>query len=189
MKCKTVIFGGIIFVIMILIYGASRVSRNAGSQAATSSSNISQSKSAPDFELKSPDGRTVKLSDFRGKVVLLNFWATYCAPCRVEMPWLIDLYKQYKPQGLEIVGVSMDDEGQQQEVIEFVKEMKVNYTILMGDHSVGDAYGGARFLPQTFFIDRDGNITGSAVGMKSKNEFENLVKQLLAEHAKPDKLP
>jgi len=133
---------------------------------------------APDFELKSLDGRAVKLSDFRGKVVVLNFWATWCAPCRVETPWLIDFYRRYKEQGLEVVGVSMDD-GDQEHVADFVKEMGVNYTVLLGNHAVGDAYGGARFLPQTFFIDRNGNIIKHSFGIKSKSDFEEAIKQSL----------
>jgi cytochrome c biogenesis protein CcmG/thiol:disulfide interchange protein DsbE len=180
MKFKSIILCGIIVVAAVLIYGGLRRSKAGESQAVTLSSTNLQNKKSPDFELKSLDGRTVKLSDFRGKAVLLNFWATYCGPCRVEMPWLRDIYKQYQAQGLEIVGVSMDDDGEKQQVTDFVREINVNYTILMGNHSVGDAYGGARFLPQTFFIDRDGKVTGSAVGMKGKTEFENAVKQLLA---------
>jgi len=133
---------------------------------------------APDFELKSLDGRAVKLSDFRGKVVVLNFWATWCAPCRVETPWLVDLYRQYKEQGLEVVGVSMDD-GDQEHVADFVKEMGINYTVIMGNHTVGDAYGGARFLPQTFFIGRDGKIIKHSFGIKSKSDLEEAIKQSL----------
>ncbi len=135
-------------------------------------------ESAPDFELKSLDGRAVKLSDFRGKVVVLNFWATWCAPCRVETPWLVDLYRQYKEQGLEVVGVSMDD-GDQEHVADFVKEMGINYTVIMGNHTVGDAYGGARFLPQTFFIGRDGKIIKHSFGIKSKSDLEEAIKQSL----------
>jgi peroxiredoxin len=165
MKTKAII-GGITIALAIFIYGAAI--------------DKSQTATAADFELKTLDGRAVKLSDFRGKTVVLNFWATYCGPCRVEMPWLNDLYKQYRSQGLEIVGVSMDDDGEQQRVADFVREIGVNYTILLGNHTVGEAYGGARFLPQTFFINRDGQIKGSATGMKSKSEFEDVIRKLLA---------
>ncbi|HYX30198.1 MAG TPA: TlpA disulfide reductase family protein, partial [Pyrinomonadaceae bacterium] len=128
---------------------------------------------------KSLDGRSLKLSDFRGKAVVLNFWATYCAPCRVEMPWLIDLYKQYHARGLEIIGISMDDDVEQQQVADFVREINVNYPILLGNHTVADAYGGTQFLPKTLFIDREGRIAGATTGMKSKSDFENVIKQLL----------
>src|SRR5438105_3752803 len=88
----------------------------------------SQPKPAPQFELKTLDGRVVKLLDFRSKAVILNFWATWCAPCRVETPWLVELYHDYKGEGLEIVGISMDDGGPHL-VEKFVHEMNVNYTV------------------------------------------------------------
>ena len=180
MKTKTIIIGVIIFGVAVFIYGAARRSAAVRSANSISGNYNSPNRIAPDFELKTLAGRTFKLSDFRGKAVIVNFWATYCGPCRVEMPWLIDLYKQYQSQGLEIVGVYMDDDGEQQQVANFVREVGVNYTVLLGNHTVGDAYGGARFLPQTFFIDRDGHIAASATGMKSKSEFETVIKQLLA---------
>jgi peroxiredoxin len=135
---------------------------------------------APDFSLQTLDGRAVKLSDFRGKIVLLNFWATWCAPCRVEMPWLIELYKNYHSQGFEIVGVSVDDPGEQRSVERFVKEMGVNYTILLGTNPVADLYGGARLLPHTFFISRDGKITKSFIGLQDKSEIEATIREMLA---------
>src|SRR3989440_4751 len=132
MKNKTFILLGVITVVTLSIYGSLRASRIFHSQAAASSvGDDTPLEPAPDFELKSLDGRAVKLSDFRGRVVVLNFWATWCAPCRVETPWLVDLYRQYKEQGLEVVGVSMDD-GNQEHVAEFVKEMGINYTVLTG---------------------------------------------------------
>jgi len=137
-----------------------------------------QIRQASDFELKSMEGRTVKLSDFRGKAVVLNFWATWCASCRVETPWLIELSKKYKKEGLEVIGVSMDD-GDQNQVANFVQEWKVDYTVLHGTPAVGDQYGGLKFLPQTFFIDRNGKIIKTASGMPSKKDLENEIRQLL----------
>jgi len=179
---KAIVLCGMTIALAILIYGASRRS-SAGSSTpsiAVIDKDKSATRKAPEFELKTLDGRAVKLSDFRGKAAVLNFWATYCGPCRVEMPWLIDLYQQYRSRGLEIIGVSMDDDGEQEQVANFLREFRVNYTILLGNRVVGDAYGGVRLLPQTFFIDRKGQITGSVVGMKSKQEFETYIKQLLS---------
>src|SRR5262250_3196514 len=105
---------------------------------------------APDFQLKNLDGKQVRLSAFRGKAVLLNFWATWCAPCKIEMPWFVDLQKQYAAQGLQVIGVAMDDSGEPA-ISKFAKEMGVNYPVLIGKESVGDAYGGVEFLPTTFF--------------------------------------
>jgi len=99
----------------------------------------------------------------------------------VEMPWLVDLYKQYHDQGLEIIGVSMDDDGEQQRIADFVREININYPILLGNHTVGDAYGGTQLLPKTLLIDRKGTISSSIVGMKSKSELESAVKSLLAD--------
>jgi cytochrome c biogenesis protein CcmG/thiol:disulfide interchange protein DsbE len=145
---------------------------------------VAQTKIAPDFPLRSLDGRSVKLSDFRGKIVVLNFWATWCAPCRVEMPSLIDLYDKYRARGVEIIGVSMDD-GAQERVSSFVAEMKVNYQILLGNQFVADLYGGLRLLPQTVFIKRDGTIKETMIGMREEKDFEAALDDLLS--AQPQK--
>lgn len=136
-------------------------------------------KAAPEFDLYTLDGRSVKLSSLRGKVVVLNFWATWCAPCRVEMPWLVDFSRRYQREGLEIVGVSVDD-GDPERVAAFVRAINVNYTIVLKDKAVSDAYGGLRFLPQTFFIGRDGKVVKRTYGVRGKDEFENDVRLALA---------
>jgi peroxiredoxin len=135
---------------------------------------------ASDFTLKSLDGRTVKLSDFRGKLVLLNFWAPWCAPCKFEMPWFVDFYRRYRSRGLEVIGVAVDF-GRQEEVARFVKERNVDYPILFGNNNVADRYGGLHFLPYTVLIDSVGQIKKTVVGSTSKLEFENLIKQALTE--------
>ena len=134
---------------------------------------------APDFELKSLDGKNVKLSDFRGKAVLLNFWATWCGPCKIEMPWFVELQKQYGPQGLEVVGVAMDD-ASQEDIAKFAREMGVNYTILLGTDSVGDRYSVSVF-PTTFFVDRDGKLVAREFGLQSRSVFVDHIKQALGE--------
>jgi peroxiredoxin len=166
-------------VVALLIYAGARYSRpTAAAEAAAVKVSDAQGSMAPEFELASLSGQNVKLSRYRGKAVLLNFWATWCAPCKIEMPWFEDLYKQYKPQGLEIVGVSMDDGGKE-EVERFVKEMKVNYTILQGSEKVADNYGGVQFLPETFIIDRNGKIVKTLFGIHSESDFEDGIKQAL----------
>ncbi len=135
--------------------------------------------SAPDFELRSLDGRTARLSNLRGKPVLLNFWATWCAPCRVEMPWLVDLDQQYRPHGVQIIGVSLDDPDAEPDVAEFIAQVGAHYTILVGDSSVADTYGGVRFMPQSFFIDRDGKITKTSLGLTDKHDLEEGLRTLL----------
>lgn len=133
---------------------------------------------APDFELVSLDGRKVKLSDFRGKAVILNFWATWCAPCKTEMPWFVDLQKQYGSDGLAILGVAMDD-SDPQKIAQFASEMGVNYPVLLGTNNVSDAYGDVEYLPTTFYINRQGKIVGKVAGLIGKAEIEDDAKKAL----------
>ena len=135
---------------------------------------------APDFELPALDGRNLKLSDLRGKAVLLNFWATYCGPCKIEMPWFAELQKQYGPQGLQIVGIAMDD-ASPKEIGEFAHDLGVNYPILVGKEAVGDAYGGVQFLPATFYIGRDGKVVDKVFGLKGRGEIEENIKKAMSQ--------
>ena len=134
---------------------------------------------APDFTLQSLDGKTVRLTDFRGKAVLLNFWATWCEPCKLEMPWFVELQKQYGPQGLEVLGVAMDDSGKEA-VAKFAKDMGVNYPVLLGKESVGDEYGGLEYLPTSFYIDRDGKVVARVFGLRSRSDIEDWIKEALS---------
>jgi len=139
---------------------------------------LSKSTPAPDFTLQSLDGKNMRLSDFRGKAVLLNFWATWCGPCKIEMPWFVDLQKEYGPQGLQIVGVAMDDSSKE-DIAKFAQEMGVNYPVLIGKEAVGDEYGGVPALPESFFIGRDGKIIDKIIGLKGKGEIEDSIKKAL----------
>jgi len=133
---------------------------------------------APDFELTDLSGKTVRLSDLRGKAVLLNFWATWCPPCKVEIPWFIDLQKQYGAQGLQIVGVSMDD-AKPAAVAKFTQEMGINYPVLMGNDKIADLYGGVQALPTTFYIGRDGKFVSRVFGLVSHGEVEDNIRAAL----------
>lgn len=135
-------------------------------------------KPAPEFALKDADGRTVRLSDYRGKVVLLNFWATWCGPCRMEVPWLIEMQRDNKDRGFEVLGVSMDDNGWE-DVKPFLAEMKINYRVMIGDDRTAQNYGGVESLPTTFLIDRDGKVAVAHVGLTSKKDIQDGVDQLL----------
>jgi peroxiredoxin len=161
---------------IMLVFGLHMARRNS---ARTTPIASLQGKPAPEFTLQSLDGKTVHLSDFRGKGVLLNFWATWCQPCKIEMPWFAELQNRYGPQGLQIVGVAMDD-ASPEDIGKFAKELGVNYPILVGKEEVGDAYGGVQFLPETFFLARDGKIVDKVFGLKSKSEFEDTIKKILA---------
>jgi len=133
---------------------------------------------APDFELVSLDGRKVKLSDFRGKAVVLNFWATWCAPCKVEMPWFVDLQSHYANDGLTILGVAMDD-SDPEKIAKFASEMGVNYPVLLGTNKVSEAYGDVEYLPTTFYINRQGKIVGKVAGLIGKAEIEDDARKAL----------
>ena len=98
-------------------------------------------KDAPSFTLKSVDGKTVSLADYKGKAVLLNFWATWCGPCKLEMPWLIEMQKKYASQGFTVLGISEDDSSTK-EVSDFMAKMGVDYPVLMYDDQMNKAYGG-----------------------------------------------
>ena len=136
---------------------------------------------APDFSLKSlPDGKQVSLSSLRGKAVLVNFWATWCEPCKVEMPSLVDMQKKYGPQGLQIVGVAMDD-ADDKEISTFAHKMGVNYMVLRGTEKVGELYGGIEHLPMTYYLDRSGKVVDETEGMAGEATFENAIKRALAQ--------
>jgi peroxiredoxin len=134
---------------------------------------------APDFNLLTLDGQKVKLSDYRGKAVLLNFWATWCPPCKVEMPWFVDLQKQYAKDGLVVLGVAMDD-SEPAQIAKFAGEMGVNYTVLLGTDKVSDDYGEVQYLPTTFFIGRNGAIVDKLTGLLDRKDIEDDVKKTLA---------
>jgi len=134
---------------------------------------------APDFELVSLDGKKVRLSDYRGKAVLLNFWATWCSPCKVEMPWFVDLQKKYGNDGLVILGVAMDD-SEAPKIAQFTSEMGVNYPVLLGTDRVSEQYGNVEFLPTTFYIDREGRIVSKDTGLLGRGEIEENIQKALA---------
>lgn len=140
-------------------------------------------KSAPDFTLTSLQGSRVRLSSFRGKPVVLNFWATWCGPCKMEMPWFQEFANKYANQGLVVVGVA-NDEASPAVLRKAVEKLNVTYPILLKNHAVVDAYGGLESLPETFYIDSQGVVTietaGASAGMAGKAEIEHNITTLLA---------
>jgi cytochrome c biogenesis protein CcmG/thiol:disulfide interchange protein DsbE len=121
----------------------------------------------------------VKLSDYRGKVVLLNFWATWCGPCALEIPWFIEFEQQYKAKGFAVLGVSMDDDGWKV-VKPYISEHKLNYRVLLGNDTVSQLYGGLDALPTTYIIDKAGKVAFPPhVGLINKSEYVSEVQSLL----------
>lgn len=142
-----------------------------------SKSSVGQYPSAPDFSLKQLNGVSLELSSYRGKVVLLDFWATWYDPCREEIPHFVELQQKYGGDGLQIIGVSMDDSTDP--VGPFAEKYRMNYPIVMGNAKTGELYGGVLGLPITFVIDRDGRIYAKHIGATNVNVFENEITHLL----------
>ena len=134
--------------------------------------------SAPNWELKDLDGKTVRSSDFKGKIVVLDFWATWCGPCRAEIPGFVSLQNKYAPQGLVIIGASVD-EGGASTVKPFTQKLGVNYPVVLADEKVQQAFGGIEAIPTTFVIDRVGRVVKRHCGFANKDEFEQEIKPLL----------
>jgi cytochrome c-type biogenesis protein len=170
--------------ISILLFAGKYMSN--GPKAGRLSAGNAAGQIAPEFELQilGGNGKTMKLSELKGKAVLVNFWATYCEPCKAEMPWIAELQKQYGPQGFQVVGIDMDPEVGDQAISNFAKRMGVNYPILLGTPNAMELYGGDRGLPVNFFIDRSGKVVHSELGGLSKNELEQNIKESLGETAK-----
>jgi cytochrome c biogenesis protein CcmG/thiol:disulfide interchange protein DsbE len=135
-------------------------------------------KLAPDFELKDVSGKTVKLSDSNGTVRLVDFWATWCSPCREEIPMFKDLHARYGSRGLTLIGIAMDDEGSS--VVEpFVRENAMPYLNLLGNEDVASAYGPLRGLPTKFLVDREGRIVATYFGPVPRKVLESKIESLL----------
>lgn len=136
-------------------------------------------KPAPAFTLTGTDGRKVSLKDFKGRPVMLNFWATWCGPCKLEMPWIQDFYTRYKPQGLVVLGLSQDEGIAPSEVANAAKKIGVSYPILMPDEKVAKAYGGVDYLPETFYVDKAGAVVAVTAGAPTKDQMEANIKQAI----------
>ena len=149
----------------------------AACQQSTAAVSSSMGK-APDFTLPDLDGKPFSLSSTAGKVVLIDFWATWCPPCRMGVPELQELYDRYKAKGLVIVGVSLD-QGGAADVRPFVKANDVTYPVVIGDQRVANLYGGIRGIPTMFVVDRAGNVVKKLVGYQQKSVLEAAVKELL----------
>ena len=149
-------------------------------------------KPAPGFALDDVSGKKIALANYRGKAVLVNFWATWCGPCKIETPWLVELRDKYASQGFEILGVDTEAEDLKADdtagwakdktaVNKFVSEEKVDYPMLLNGDSISTQYGGLDDLPASFFVDRNGEVVAASVGLTSESDIENNIKKALGE--------
>lgn len=142
---------------------------------------------APNFTLVDLQGKKVSLADYRGKAVVVDFWATWCGPCRMEIPWLVELDKKYASQGLTVLGVATDtidsDTGEKDPhstIARFVAQHHMEYPILMADLKVANQYGGIDSIPTTFFINRSGKVVASTVGLAPRGDIEADIQKALS---------
>jgi len=147
-------------------------------QAIRAARTVSLAGTPPDFTLADAGGHRLRLADYKGKVVLLNFWATWCGPCKEEIPWFIEFEKQYRAQGFTVLGVSLDEDGWKA-INPYVAAEKINYPIVLGTEEVNELYGGIEAIPTTLVIGRDGKVAYLHAGLIGKDEYRKEIVRLL----------
>ena len=163
-RAPFLIIPGIVFTTMMIAFSPASV--------------LGQKVQAPQFELRDVNGRTVRLSHYRGKVVLINFWATWCPPCRAEMPDLVQLQREHAKQGLQIIGITYPPERMVR-VRRFARSLKVNYPIILGTREIKARFSSEDTLPLTVVINRDGTVSEIISGILLREEFDEKIKPLL----------
>ncbi len=157
---------------------------HGGSGGAEAPATKLEGKPAPGFTLIDLDGKKVSLADFRGKPVLIDFWATWCGPCKLEMPWIAEFSQKYAGQGLVVLGLVTDSPGNET-IRKTASRSGVSYPVLMADDKVEDAYGGVDYLPENFYVDRSGKVAIETFGVTSesggKDEMEANIKKVIAQ--------
>lgn len=172
MPSRRIVLVIIAIAIAVAVYeAAQRASHSKGGRPGTVDS------AATGFSLQDLDGKPLDLANYRGKVVLLNFWATWCTPCRAEIPQFVDYQNKYGPQGLQLIGISMDDDAKP--VREFYQQFKMNYPVAIGNANLAESYGGVLGLPVTFLIGRDGRIAAKYVGAVEMPVLQQRIESLL----------
>ena len=184
MKRSVILIVSVVVAITALLFSGKFMSHRQGTATASvqdEGSSLAVGSMAPDFTLKTlgADGKNIQLSSLKGKAVLINLWATWCEPCKVEMPWLVELQKKYGPQGLQILGVAQDDSSEKT-IMAFAQKMGLNYPILQGDNHMSDLYPSAG-LPLSVYVDRSGKVVSQVVGLVSESVMEDAIKKSLSQ--------
>ena len=191
MKKVLLIIGTVLVLIGATIYAdkTTRVSVKAKEGGNISKSGAATSEAEPDVAFKNLDGQDVRLDGYKGKVVLVNFWATWCEPCQIEIPWLIEMQQKYSSKGFTILGVDVDDESNKDVSAYVSKEvfnvngqkLPMNYPILRGNDAVADKFGGLLGYPTSFLISRDGKIVKKVQGLLDFEEITKAIESQLGE--------
>lgn len=178
MMYKNPIYTTLFFIIIIIFYFVNNTNANDNSKGAYPPGYEIQSQKAIDFELYTTDGKLIKLSNYKNKVVLVDFWATWCPPCRKSIPDLIALKNEYKDKDFEIIGISLDQQTKP-DVIPFVKNTGINYPVAYYTNDVINKFGGVEAIPTIFIVDKSGKVVQKFVGLTDKNILQNLINDLL----------
>ena len=208
MKRNTVVLGVVLFILAVFAWAgwanyefrkqasekrmadAAHAELVAGAGDPQAALNPMIGKPAPAFSLEDLSGKKVSLADYKGKAVLVNFWATWCGPCKIETPWLVELRNQYSAKGFEILGISAegddlapsDKEGWAKDkaaIGKFVQEEHMPYPVLIDGDSLSKPYGGLDAMPTSFFVDRNGKVVAATMGITSKDDIESNIRKAL----------
>ena len=206
MKRNTLVFSAVLFILAAFAWAgwanyeyrkqaAERMLASAGQgELASDTSGAPQfvpsllGKPAPQFTLEDLNGNKVSLAGYKGRALVINFWATWCATCKIETPWLIELRNRYAAQGLEVLGISADDidrgdpqklSEEKREIARFVQQMHMPYPVLIDADSISMPYGGLDALPTSFFVDRNGTVVAAQLGLTSKDDIERSINKAL----------
>ncbi len=185
---RTLLIVGTVIALVALVVVADRATRRSVSHSAKASNGVDVAPMAPDVSMKDLNGNDVSLAQYRGKVVLVNFWATWCDPCRVEIPWLIEMQEKYGPRGFVVLGIAMDEEGKKA-VEPYVQKERftvngnsgraMNYPILIGNDAVANKFGGLIGFPTSVLISKDGREVKRITGLISYDEIAKSIESLL----------
>lgn len=161
----------------LLFAGCDKKASDDGKQLPAYQASASTGSAAPEFKLETTEGKTLKLSDYKGKVVIVDFWATWCPPCRRGIPDLIEIQKEYG-SAVAVIGISVDQDTKN-DVVPFMQKMGINYPVVYGDAQTAQAYGGIESIPTSFVIDQKGDIAANNVGLVSKSDLTQTIDKLL----------